>query len=93
MDKPQVNTPEAAKDYLDALAKRKARAQHEGRINNSTLYAGSPMYFYCAHCGINHETLPEGYITPPKKFCDACQEMIDRGYSVSLGKFPGITVT
>ena len=31
------------------------------KIDNSSLYAGSPMYFYCMYCEILVETLPENY--------------------------------
>jgi len=63
-----------------ALATRKAQAKKDGRIDNSKLYAGSPMYFYCQGCGLLADTKPESYTTPPKRFCDPCQGMKDNGW-------------
>jgi hypothetical protein len=53
------------------------------KIDNSSLHAGSPMYFYCVHCGHLADTLPEEY-TPapgvPKKECAYCKELVDNGW-------------
>lgn len=50
------------------------------QIDNSSLYAGSPMYFYCALCGGTSDVLPEGYLGRPRRICVACQEMKDNGW-------------
>lgn len=42
------------------------------QINNSRLYAGSAMYFYCQLCGYQSDKLPEEYVGLPKKHCEAC---------------------
>ncbi len=45
------------------------------QINNSTLPAGSPMYFYCRICGHQSDVLPESYTSSPKTHCKECQEL------------------
>lgn len=69
-------TPEEKK-LKDALKKYlKRKTENAGKqINNTTLYAGSPMYFYCKHCGVLTDKLPETYVTPPKTCCDDCKEL------------------
>lgn len=47
------------------------------QINNSSLHAGSPMYFYCRHCGVLTDTLPENYISPPSKLCGGCKRLVE----------------
>lgn len=41
------------------------------RINNASLYAGSPMYYYCRLCG-NVMILPETHIEMAPKYCYCC---------------------
>jgi hypothetical protein len=59
---------------------RARRANKPDRIDNSSLYAGSPMYFYCISCGHLADELPEGYMSGPKKLCDECQALKDLGW-------------
>jgi hypothetical protein len=64
---------------LAALADRRANAPQ--RIDNASLPAGSPMYYYCHVCGHLTAELPENwYDTPPPELCDPCQELVDRGW-------------
>ena len=56
------------------------RANQPKRIDNASLYAGSPMYFYCVSCGHLADTKPEDYRTPPKKLCTECQTLKDCGW-------------
>lgn len=68
---------------LKLLEKRKVRAKKEGRVNNSELYAGSPMYFYCRHCGLETDVLPEEYEPcpgSPRKVCSPCEELEEKGW-------------
>lgn len=44
-------------------------------VDNSSLYAGSPMFFYCKVCGHPSDTKDESYVTPPLKYCGPCQEL------------------
>ncbi len=62
-------------DAQRALHHRKMRARLKGQIDNSTLHAGSPMYYYCETCGLIADTLPEAWWrTRPQKFCWHCKE-------------------
>ena len=55
------------------------------QINNSSLPAGSPMYFYCRICGHQSDVKSESYTSPVKKYCTDCQELKDAN--------PGLTDT
>ncbi len=56
------------------------RANRPKQIDNASLYAGSPMYFYCISCGHLADTKPESYTTSPKRFCAECQAIKDAGW-------------
>ena len=62
------------------LEERKLKAKEIGRINNSTLYAGSPMHFYCRYCGLESDCLPESYTERPNHVCRPCGDMEREGY-------------
>ena len=62
---------------LQALAERREKTENEEQINNSMLYAGSPMYYYCKTCGQLADELPESHVSAPKKCCSECQALID----------------
>jgi len=50
------------------------------QIDNASLYAGSPMHYYCHCCGAHTATLPEGWWeNPPPKFCANCKDLISDG--------------
>lgn len=49
------------------------------KINNSSLYAGSPMYFYCKLCD-GEIVLPEGFTCSVPKLCTDCDFMKDMGW-------------
>ena len=51
------------------------------RINNGDLIAGSPMYFYCKGCLIQHCTKPENYTSEVPKYCNACETLATHGMS------------
>ncbi len=57
---------------LTQFRKRKAENAQKERIDNSSLYAGSPMYYYCKFCGEHTETLPECHTQAPRVVCDPC---------------------
>jgi hypothetical protein len=65
---------------LQKLAERRENAKHRTKLDNATLPAGSPMYFYCIACGLLADTKPESYNTPPKKLCDECQALKEVGW-------------
>jgi hypothetical protein len=64
---------------LDELERR--REFNAGKqVDNSRLYAGSPMYYYCETCGAHVATKPEGwYLDPPPKHCANCKDDIKDG--------------
>ena len=66
------------KEALAALTVRRKKVPEQ--IDNGSLYAGSPMYFYCSVCGHESDCLPESYMTTPKHLCTPCQEMRDKGW-------------
>lgn len=55
------------------------KTRKQERIDNSSLHAGSPMYYYCRECGVHTETLPEGHWGRPKTLCDDCILLRDSG--------------
>ena len=58
---------------IEALKQRVANKPKQ--IDNATLRAGSPMYFYCRICGHLSDTLPENYINPPSCMCEECNAL------------------
>jgi hypothetical protein len=72
-------TEKAREAALEALAERRRNAKKsEDRVVNSSLYAGSAMYFYCIICG-DEMSVPENYTTRPKK-CAECRALEDCGW-------------
>ena len=63
---------------LKALEERREANKDQERVNNSSLPAGSPMYFYCITCG-QEMTEPEGYISRTKT-CTECTALKDLGW-------------
>lgn len=61
-------------------ARERRRETQPLKIDNSRLYAGSPMYFYCASCGHESDVLPENYLKFPRRFCDPCGELVTFGW-------------
>lgn len=47
----------------------------DGRVDNSSLPAGSPMYYYCRACGAFITALPEAHFSPAPKYCDDCEDL------------------
>lgn len=54
------------------------------RIDNASLYAGSPMYYYCKGCRCHVATLPELHISAPPRYCDPCKVLSDHGLLIPL---------
>lgn len=64
-----------------ALAELKKRRENKPeQVNNASLPAGSPMYFYCKSCGHLADTKPESYFTPVKQLCGECRALKDCGW-------------
>lgn len=59
---------------------KKRKAKWKGKqVNNASLYAGSPMYYYCKFCGCETDVLPESHWSAPKRVCDPCEILHDHG--------------
>lgn len=63
---------------LKALAER--RAAQQSRIDNASLPAGAPMYYYCISCGHTADVLSEGHWGSPRRLCEECQALKDLGW-------------
>lgn len=59
---------------------RKRKAHPPKQIDNASLYAGSPMYYYCIMCGWTSDVLPESFVGTPKHLCSECQKIKDMGW-------------
>ena len=64
---------------LKTFSERYAEASQSKHYDNSSLPAGSPMFYYCKHCGVHTETLPESHWGAAKTVCDACKVLVDHG--------------
>lgn len=78
MSKPELATMSGKGKAVAALNKR--RAQRPKPIDNSSLHAGAPMYYYCISCGSIADTLPECHLSAPRRLCRECQAMKDLGW-------------
>src|SRR5674476_256857 len=75
VDEPTAN-PHKSK-LLSDLRERRERMMDEGQIDNSTLYAGDPLYYYCKFCGVQTDVKPENwFLHPPKATCGDCDVLI-----------------
>lgn len=70
----------AKKKAIELFQARVIRARREGRINNTDLPAGSPMYFYCNYCGILCDKVEEEYIFSVYHECSQCRGMMKEGW-------------
>lgn len=73
-----LSTEKGKKFAIEALKKRREKNKGKKRVDNESLYAGSPMYFYCITCG-EEFIVPENYITR-SDFCVECQALKDAGW-------------
>lgn len=70
----------AKEEAIRQFARRKDYAKHITKVENQSLHAGSPMYYYCEACGMPTEVLPENYLFRPYQFCSQCQGLKDEGW-------------
>jgi hypothetical protein len=63
---------------MEQYNKRK-EANKGKQIDNSSMQAGSPMYYYCRFCSVHTQTLPESHSSAPKTVCDPCKILHDHG--------------
>lgn len=59
---------------------RRRLSQQIEKIDNQGLHAGSPMYFYCRHCGMPTEVLPEDFVFQPMRECSQCVGLKHEGW-------------
>lgn len=78
-----MQTQNIVKDTLALQRLADRIANQPKQIDNASLYAGSPMYFYCKLCGHLADKLPESYISPPKKYCTDCKQLKDANHEVT----------
>ncbi len=71
-------TTQGKKYALAALRNR--RRKQPKPVDNASLPAGSPMFFYCQSCGHCSDCLPEAYLGTPNKLCEECQALKDCGW-------------
>ena len=74
------NTNPTLEKACEQFAQRRLYVAEIEKIDNADLPAGSPMYFYCRHCGIPTEVLPEDYVFPPLRECSQCQGLKSEGW-------------
>lgn len=63
------------------FCKRKEENNKRERVNNSSLWAGAPMYYYCRYCGAV-DIKPENFdpcCNPVKDPCEKCKELLANG--------------
>ena len=73
-----VATQLGKKAALKALAERREKNKDRERIDNASLYAGSPMHFDCLGCGADI-AVPENYIEKPD-LCTECRALKKLGW-------------
>lgn len=66
---------------LQNLEKRRKEASKTKQVDNSSLPAGSAMFYYCRLCNLFIEKLPENHGGSPQRYCNECQELIDAGWN------------
>jgi hypothetical protein len=72
---------------LKGLKRRSEEAKSIKKIDNSSLYAGSPMHYYCKLCELHTATLPETHWEPAPKYCEPCKAMIAAGFDPNAKQF------
>ena len=73
-----MKTDQRKEVALAALVLRRKQNKNRISIDNSKLYAGSPMYFECVSCR-DDIVVPENYITRPE-LCGECQALKKCGW-------------
>lgn len=54
--------------------------ENQGKqVDNSSFPAGAPIIYYCRHCGVHTQTLPESHWGRPKVVCDPCEVLVAHG--------------
>jgi hypothetical protein len=64
-----------AAENSHSFVERVKASKKEKRIDNSSLYAGSPMYYYCYDCGVFITSLSEGHSGRAPSRCSGCERL------------------
>jgi hypothetical protein len=78
--KTRVDYAASKQKAIEQFRRRQRLATGIEKVDNSALHAGVPMYFYCRHCGIPTEMLPEDYVFPPITECSQCRGLKEAGW-------------
>jgi hypothetical protein len=71
---------ERGKEYaLEQLKKRREKNKDIKKVDNASLYAGSPMYYYCRVCD-EEMKLPETHTCAAPTLCEECKALRERGW-------------
>jgi|GEM_PF-3256399 len=78
--KTKVDYTGSRQKAIEQFGRRRRLAAGIEKVDNSALHAGAPMYFYCRHCGLPTEILPEDYVFPPTTECSQCRGLKIEGW-------------
>lgn len=78
--KTKVDYTASKEAAIEQFGRRRRLAASIEKVDNSALHAGAPMYFYCRHCGLPTEILPEDYVFPPPTECSQCRGLKNEGW-------------
>lgn len=68
-------------ELLHRLEQRRRLMMHEGHIDNGSLYAEQPMFYYCKYCGVLTDIMPEDWLEKtPGKLCQECEILLGLGW-------------
>ena len=70
----------AKRTAIEQFVRRTVYASTHEKYESEQLPAGSPVFVYCAHCGIMIERLPEDYLFPPYTECSQCVGLKKQGW-------------
>jgi len=74
-------------EAVEALQERKDANADVERVDNHSLPAGAPMYYYCRLCGKDLGAYPEDHVGPAPRYCSPCETLVEAGWSGSEGIF------
>jgi hypothetical protein len=69
-------------EAIGALAVRRKQAREKGRVDNSKLHAGQPMYYYCGLCDLIASVMHEEWdprFERPREYCKSCEAEMKGG--------------
>ncbi len=78
--KTKVDYSGSRQKAIEQFRRRWRLAANIEKVDNAALHAGAPMYFYCRHCGLPTEMLPEDYVFPPITECSRCRGLRNEGW-------------